>query len=334
MHFGLALATVLSAPLVLGFLNAWHPAFDSFSHFRAHLAVLLGMTALPLLVTAFWIEGAVALVLAIASLWTILGPLPMPGFTPVSAASDPADGGRAIYRLLHLNVRHDNPNPEKVLSPIGRIQPDVITLNEVSVRWINVLERLSAAYPNRLICRAGEPSDAVAIFSRRPFEGGPRRCFAGGSFAIAAVNFGGQEVRVAAVHLSWPWPYDQPEQIDEIAPLLSHLTGTAILTGDFNAAGWSAAVSRVAKAGALTPVRSIGPTWLHRNLPNALRPWIGLPIDHVLAKGNVVVRSAKTLEDAGSDHLPVLVEFSLLPGAPSSDEERQTAAVLRQTPQG
>jgi endonuclease/exonuclease/phosphatase (EEP) superfamily protein YafD len=180
-----------------------------------------------------------------------------------------------------------------------------------------VLARLSAAYPHRMICRASKPSDAVAILSRRPFESGePARCYDGGSLAIAAINFGGQEVKVAALHLSWPWPYDQPEQIDDVAPMLGDLTGPATLTGDLNAAGWSAAVSRVAMAGGLTRVSSIGPTWLHRSLPKALRPWIGLPIDHVFAKGNVVVHSAKAEQDAGSDHLPVLVEFSLLPDAP------------------
>ena len=37
-----ALAMILSLALFLGFLNAWHPAFDTLSHFRVHLAVLLG----------------------------------------------------------------------------------------------------------------------------------------------------------------------------------------------------------------------------------------------------------------------------------------------------
>jgi endonuclease/exonuclease/phosphatase (EEP) superfamily protein YafD len=326
MYFGLALATILSVPLVLGFLNAWHPAFDSLSHFRAHLAVLLGMAALPLLISAFWKEGAVSLVLAIASLWTVFGSLPLTGLTPVRAASPPADGGRAVYRLLHLNVRYDNAHPEKVLSLIGGIQPDTITLNEVSERWIDVLDRLSAVYPHRVVCRIDDPTGGVAILSRRPFENGPGHCYDGGSLAIASVNFDGQEVKVAALHLTWPWPYSQPEQIDDVTPMLATLTGAAILTGDFNATGWSVAASRVARAGDLTPVGSIGPTWLHRSLPKALRPWIGLPIDHVFAKGNVAVRSAKAQEDAGSDHLPVLVEFSLLPGAPSSDEEQQTTA--------
>ena len=51
-------------------------------------------------------------------------------------------------------------------------------------------------------------------------------------------------------------------------------------------------------------------------LPPAARSlrFAGLPIDQVFAKGDVVVISATTLEAVGSDHLPVLVEFSLLGG--------------------
>src|ERR1700755_1597353 len=44
---------VLSVPLVAGFFGTLHPAFDSFAHFRVHLAVLLILCALPLLATPF-----------------------------------------------------------------------------------------------------------------------------------------------------------------------------------------------------------------------------------------------------------------------------------------
>jgi endonuclease/exonuclease/phosphatase (EEP) superfamily protein YafD len=48
----LAITFALSVPLVLGFLKDLHPAFDSFAHFRLHLAVLVAMAALPLLFRA------------------------------------------------------------------------------------------------------------------------------------------------------------------------------------------------------------------------------------------------------------------------------------------
>jgi endonuclease/exonuclease/phosphatase (EEP) superfamily protein YafD len=60
-------------------------------------------------------------------------------------------------------------------------------------------------------------------------------------------------------------------------------------------------------------LRGIGPSWLSYRLPDAVRPWIGLPIDQVLVKGGVVPVSLEALPTAGSDHLPVLLEFMVLP---------------------
>lgn len=62
LSFLLLLAAVaLSVPLVLGFLGAVHPALDSFSHFQAHLAVLLAVLTIPLLFTKMRREAAMLL---------------------------------------------------------------------------------------------------------------------------------------------------------------------------------------------------------------------------------------------------------------------------------
>jgi endonuclease/exonuclease/phosphatase (EEP) superfamily protein YafD len=320
----LAVAALLS----LSLLGRLHPAFDSIAHFRGHLAALLGLAALLLFLIGFWKEGVIGLVFAAAALSSISSSFSLPGLTKVHAAFAPKDKTRAVYRLLQVNLRFDNQTPEKVLSLIGRTQPDAITLNEVSTKWIATLDRLSAAYPHRIVCQGTTRIGSVAILSRRPFENEiPARCFDRGSLALASINFGGQAVDVAALHLGWPWPYRQWAQVDDLAAALSTLSDTAILAGDFNAAGWSTAVRRVAEAGGLTALQSIGPTWLHRKLPKALRPWIGLPIDQVLVKGELIVHSAKTQDDVGSDHLPVLVEFSLLAGPQAPGEEAPTATV-------
>jgi endonuclease/exonuclease/phosphatase (EEP) superfamily protein YafD len=70
------------------------------------------------------------------------------------------------------------------------------------------------------------------------------------------------------------------------------------------------------EAGGFVRVPPIGPTWLDHSLPPSLRDYIGLPIDHVLAKGLVQVHSVGKAGDAGSDHAPVLVEFSVAAKAP------------------
>ncbi|MGO4832083.1 AP endonuclease, partial [Rhizobiaceae sp. 2RAB30] len=132
----LALPFALSLPLVAGFFGAWHPALDSMAHFRAHLAVAVAIAALPSLFFGYWKEAAMSIVLAAATFATLSHGTPLPGLGAVDAAAGPVQGDRAVYRLLQLNLRFDNPTPEKVLSLIGRTRPDVITLEEVSEAWI------------------------------------------------------------------------------------------------------------------------------------------------------------------------------------------------------
>ena len=133
--------------------------------------------------------------------------------------------------------------------------------------------------------------------------------------AVATVDFGGSPVEIVALHLSWPWPREDRRQMPALAPALAELGPRAILGGDFNASWWSARVRKIMDLGGLELAGRGGSTWLHRRLPDALRPWIGLPIDHVLAKGGVITLAHRRGGDVGSDHLPVIFDFALLPEA-------------------
>ncbi|HEY4193257.1 MAG TPA: endonuclease/exonuclease/phosphatase family protein [Mesorhizobium sp.] len=303
-----------------------HPALDSFSHLRAHLAVLLALLALALLAFAgFRTEAAVALLFAFGAFSTTSSALSLPWLSPVQAGFVSGPPERAAYRLLQMNLRFDNRTPEKVLSLIGRTQPDVITLDEVSVMWKAKFELLASAYPHRILCPYPDRPFGVAILSRRPFVAGTApRCFTRGALAIATVDFGGAPVDIAAIHIGWPWPFEQGWQVGELTSHLDLLGETALMAGDCNAVPWSATVRTVAKAGGLKLMPSVGPTWQYMKLPDFLR-FAGLPIDQVFSKGAVLIHSASRLEDTGSDHLPVLVEFSLRPQPDQPDDEHATA---------
>lgn len=312
-------AAALSIPLVLGFLGAVHPGFDSLSHFRIHLAAALGLAGVLLFLFPGWrLNGAVAASLGIAAAVATFG-LPLESLRSQANAG----GGEAPrYRLMQMNLRFDNPQPEAVLSLIGAEEPDVITLEEVSGLWREKLALIEAAYPYRIVCPPPSWIGGVAILSRRPFVDGTARCEDRGAMAVATVDLGGSPVEVVALHLGWPWPFDQPRQVRKLAPVLADLGNSAILAGDFNATPWSLTVRSIAEAGGLTLTRWVGPSWLDRRLPAWLRRIAGLPIDHVMAKGGVLAAAPRRLAAAGSDHLPVLVEFTLLP-------EEQAPAVMQ-----
>ncbi|TWG99342.1 endonuclease/exonuclease/phosphatase (EEP) superfamily protein YafD [Mesorhizobium sp. J18] len=299
--------------LMAGFLGWMHPALDSFSHFRIHLAVLLILAGSCLLLAAGWrLPGAWAILLGLAA---IVATLDLSAFTrpaeaTAASAAEPSTTA-ARYRLLQINLRYDNATPERVLSLIGRVQADVVTLDEVSTMWIEKLGLIEAAYPHRIICPPPSFVGGVAILSKRPFAK-EAQCLDRGALAVASVDFGGRLVDVAALHLSWPWPLEQAQQVANIRDDLGRISTTALLAGDFNAVPWSHTAKSVANAGGFNILRGIGSSWLHRYLPMSWRPHIGLPLDNVLYKGAVIPSKPSRLEFVGSDHLPVLVEFGLL----------------------
>lgn len=308
------IAVLLTIPLVLGYWGSAHPALDSFAHFRLHLAALIAVLALPSLLERRWVSISFALLLlAIAATATTLAN--PTGIAIANASAHIEEAGQARYKLLQMNLRYDNPKPKDVLSLIAHHKPDVITLDEVSDYWRTELKYIEGAYPHRIICTGTSHVGGVAILSRRPFLHPARaECMAGGSLAVATIIFGGAAIDIGAIHLGWPWPYGQHRHVQRMDPLLkSRLGSSAILAGDLNAVWWSHTARMIASAGELKSLGNIGPTWFFRGAPDVLRRNVGLPIDNLFVKGRVVPVSVKRLPTTGSDHLPVLLEFGIVP---------------------
>ncbi len=306
---------LVALPLAAGFFGNIHPALDSFSHFRVHLAVLLIVVAVPLFATRFLKLGALAAFFGIMAIASTSGTVPVPGVGIAYGPLYPPVPEQPVYTLLQLNLLFDNEDKARALSLIGRVQPDVMTLNEVSEPWHEKLGLIASAYPYSIFCPFPNSVWGVAILSRRPFVAGTTpRCDGRGAFAVASLDFGGQAVEIASLHLAWPWPREQAWQIDGLTDDLGTLGPTTILAGDMNATPWSHTVARIASAGHLALMPSPGPTWLQTGIPEALR-FAGLPIDQVFATPAIMVHGISRLENVGSDHLPVIVQFSLRPGS-------------------
>ena len=323
----IAACVLVALPLLFGFLGAYGSKLDAFSHFRTYLSILLAVLAIVALVMRAWLAGVVALCFAGAAFATTIAALDLPFSGPPRLKLVAADGTEPVYRLLQINLRFDNPTPEKVLSLIGRVQPDVVTMDEVSPMWARKLKLIKAAYPQQVVCPTRIEIGGAAIISRRPFaKEHPWTCDDRGSFATARVDFGGRVAEIADIHLGWPWPGDQHWQLGRLGSVLKGLDDTTLLSGDYNAVRWSAAVYKVASDGNFKLVPPAGATWLYRRLPVWLRPYLGIEIDHIMAKGDITVHSSRILPDVGSDHAPVLVEFTVAPKPKPSKEPVQTVS--------
>ena len=155
-----------------------------------------------------------------------------------------------------------------MLSLIGRVRPDVVTLNEVSAMWAEKLALLSSAYPYRIVCTMDNRAGGVAILSLRPFCGRLRRPMPrrrnlrdrhGRFRRLAGRDRRASSALAVAV---------RPGQADRGYCAAACRDGR---NGDPRRRPQRHAVERrlgsIADAAGMTPVGPAGPTWLYRALP-------------------------------------------------------------------
>ncbi len=301
----LLLITMLgvTAALVAGFFGFVHPAFDTLANFRLHGAVALLAMAF---VWSFRCSKAPSIVFALigfgAAATCVSGlPNPYAGERPIT--------GDTVLRLLHFNLRFDNPKPETALALIRSTNADILSLHEFSSLWAQRLDMFKADYPHSFHCGEWRNLGGTVIFSKLPLAEENRYCHDYAAMALVDVETGGKRFTLGAAHLRWPWPASGPRQVTALTPRLEQIGADALIAGDFNSVTWSHQMARVAEITSSTIFGGIGGTWLYKRLPASWARYVGLPIDNAMAKGSVRIVSARTLEAAGSDHLPVLIDF-------------------------
>jgi endonuclease/exonuclease/phosphatase (EEP) superfamily protein YafD len=295
--------------LALAFAGAEFPGpfavLDNLSNFPAHFAAaFLAVAAL-----LAWQRQRVPAVACLALAALALEPVVPWYFGAAPAADDPA---RPWARLLVSNVYHANRDHEQLLDLVERENPAVIGLLEVNARWLRKLKPLRARYPHHYEV-PGELHVGLALYSRLPLEHARelRLPGDGSTPAIAATLAApGGDVEIVLAHPMSPvgahYIRLRNMQIAAIAKHAAAAQVPLVLAGDLNLTMWNDAYRPLVEVAGLHNARKghgISPTW------PALGP-IGVPIDHILATGDVSLRNFRVLRGIGSDHYPVTAEFS------------------------
>ncbi len=291
-HLGIAGAVV---GLFLGLFQNFHPALDSFSHFRLHLVVAMVVCSVVLVVVSMRRARAFAVFLALIGM----------GWLAFEFNKGPPElGERGALRLAQFNLNFRNRLMDEVGHMFTESDADVVALQEVLPSHEKALRGLSA-YPHQAHCRFRRFVGGVSILSKHPLSG--IECADGEGLVTALVDLPGGAVTVGSIHTFWPWPYNQHAQVDRWLPKLESLIGPVILAGDFNAAPWSHAVSKVEKASRTTVVPGVRMTIGVKVFP--LVPAVPIPIDHALLSEELCATSVRVGETTFSDHFPVFYEI-------------------------
>ncbi|QIF00770.1 endonuclease/exonuclease/phosphatase family protein [Roseimicrobium sp. ORNL1] len=335
-------AIVIMAFVALGNLagSEWGP-LKKLVHFPAHWAPLALVTALTLAVMKRWKWAAAASVLAVgfgaqvATLWLP----PSQDTTVTTAAGAPPP---ATLTVLSFNVFRGNKRHKEVLDALQKEQADVVYLTEMSPEWFCGLKPLEKDYPHRVT----KKNSSDWLLSKHPLENAEilSMTYASARSALAdspgnatlpeewsstwhnddlvvgTVIFHGTRIRLAALHPPIPSNASRVIQQRACAAIYARALNSdpkadaKLLMGDFNTTSFSPTFrSILSRTGLSDTAQGYGylPTWGPRLPREPILPWLGIPIDHILASENVSILHYETGPPLGSDHLWVKVRMTI-----------------------
>lgn len=296
----------LAAPLGLALValsGVGHRTFDLLAQFTAPalMATVVVTTVLVLtrlkLAALHGLAACAALLAAVAPQWFPGGPEPEPE--------------APVVRLYSANLWARNTDVDAILASIRAADADVVILIELGDAPAKRLDEVLAGYPNRVATpRTDRPTGPArsVIASRFPLT--PIRDRPDGLHAVgASLRTPAGPVHMVGVHLTRPWPFQeqwgQISQTMALQAVIEDLDGPVVVAGDFNSVSSGRIGKQVRRDLGLHPAPAFPGTW-----PSPLPAPLGVTIDHVYASDDLAFVSRRLGRANGSDHRPVVVEFT------------------------
>lgn len=282
-----------------------HRWIDILAQFTAPVAVAAGVGVVVCLVLRLWpaatVGGLATLILLLAA-W--------PQWTPPMGRPEP---GAPTVRVYSANVWALNTDVEAMRRSIAAADADIVILVEFGDAPAARIDEVLAGYPHRaLLGRIDRPSGPArsVIASRTPILRQLPDPPDGLSTVGAVVQTELGPINVFGVHLTRPWPFQyQWGQISQVMALTER-RGNApdnpvIAAGDFNSVSSARIGQQMQTDMGLIPAPGWLGTW-----PSKLPAFLGITIDQVWRSPDLALLSRRLGEPTGSDHRPVITEFT------------------------
>lgn len=294
--------------LSLQTLSIWfsglHPIFELANHFSAH-AVWAGLVIVPGIIyfrrklLAFCSSVAWGYLLLLVAPWSLY-------IAPTSLAT--AEQTSTSIKVLAWNVLVTNQSYAKIQAMVRERNPDVLVLIETPPGILEHLPEIVQNYPmSESYLHWG--GGGICVFSRiagTEFELKDFECPRQPAIVATIPSPTGTIVKLVGIHPLSPLPvaraYMRDKQLRAFAKWTLDKETPVCVCGDFNTTPWTASFQSLKASGLHDSREGVGncPSW-----PRSLGPF-GIPIDHVLTKGNCLVTNRQVLSNSpGSDHAPV-----------------------------
>jgi len=302
---GTAIACLCS---MVGFWGRiWWP-FELASHFRVQYIFFLLASGIIFLLGRRKRGATLSGVFAIINVSLIV---------PLYFGGSVAFGSNQTLRALLINVNQSNRAHKELRKFIRSVEPDFMVLVEINQAWTNVLQQMQVDYPFSRNLPAREGRSGIALLSRIPLANGEVGYFGEAQLpsVVARLEISGQPLTVIGAHALAPVGRIRSEYRNQhlatLARIVSSQKDSVIVLADLNTTSWSPFFRDLLHKTGLRDSRTgfgVQSSW-----PTGFPPlWIA--IDHCLVSSGVVVHNRRIGPHIGSDHYPVVVDFSIHPG--------------------
>ena len=307
---------------VAGFLGRFSWVFDAVCHFRAQYFFILMLSAILFTYGRKWAPCILTSIFALINA-TI--------FIPYLAVVEPVQADPHKIRALSINLDFNNASFDRTVSFITKSQPQLLILEELSEGWEEALRETLAKFPYfiRLKYANAYPSDSrnwvrdiveehkmsLGLFSKLPFESSKLGQFETypTPYVMGQFKFKGKPFTLFGAHLIAPignvLSKVRNNEIAVLTQQIQAISQPTVLLGDLNVTPWSPFFKDLIQKTGLKETRKgrgIYPTWPTRHVS------MQIPIDHSLTSSGIIVHSFRLGPDVGSDHFPLVLDFSLI----------------------
>jgi endonuclease/exonuclease/phosphatase (EEP) superfamily protein YafD len=278
---------------------------DLLTHFPAQLAAVALVPCVMFAVVGHRRELVIA---AAVAAWNVAALVPFYAGVPTALIPPPSQA--RVIRVVALNVAAENRDRARVIAFVRATKPDVLVVTELNDFWVRALDEVAEDFAIRRL----EPREShygIALLSRLPLtilDDKP----AGGHAVVA--RFPQPRLTIVGTHAFPPLTPQllgrRNQEFATLAAFIRRQTEPVVLVGDLNSSSWSPAFRDLLRDADLRDTR-LGrglqftwPAWL---------PMVQIPIDHALVSPGVRVHGRFVGARVGSDHLPVVLDFSVEP---------------------